>query len=192
MKKILAVAMAAFLFAGCAARVKTVTDLPAGVTQQQAQQWDSAVADLHKIAATVSTLRQSLTDLHTETLLTDEYYADALRAVAHMDQLELAAEAVLRQAPSHFTTGTKTQVASYVTQILAELQKLVSTGAAGIKSAGSQQAVEQILQEGISVVNLVLTLTGSTPVATIDGPLSGPNDPRPGPRPCDGPLPCRV
>ncbi len=148
--------------AGCAARVKNVTNLPPGVTLKEAQDWDAAVADLHKVADTVSKARQAITDLHSaggSQLLSDEYYADALRAIAHIDQLELSAESVLRQAPQHFTESTKGQVKSYVAQISTELQKLNSSGATGIKNADSQQKINGLLGEVSSVVGLILSLT---------------------------------
>ena len=149
--------------AACAARVKNVTGLPPGVTLTQAQDWDAAVADLHKVAATVSTLRQTLTDLHGASydgkpVLSDEYYADALRAVAHIDLLELSAENVLRQSPQNFSLTAKQQVGAYIQQILTEVEKLNSTGATGIKNPASLDKVNGLLADIAAVIKLVLSL----------------------------------
>src|SRR5271155_4932905 len=105
---ILAVALSCSL-AGCAARVKNVTNLPAGVTLQQAQNWDAAIGDLHKIASTISSLRQAITDLHNSAMLTDLYYSEALRVIGNIDRLELSAETVLRQSPQNFSASAKQQ-----------------------------------------------------------------------------------
>lgn len=160
MKKLLAVVLACTL-SGCAARVKNVTNLPPGVTVKQAQDWDAAVADLHKVASLVSTARKTLGELHDYGAATNDYYVEALRAIAHIDQLELSAEAVLRQAPQHFTDTTKGQVKSYVDQIATELQKLNGEGATGIKNADSLSKMNGMIGEVVAVVNLILTLTGS-------------------------------
>jgi hypothetical protein len=163
-KRILALCLSASVaFCGCAARVKNVTNLPPGVTLKQAQNWDAAIADLHKVATTVSTVRQTLTDLHNATydgkpLLTDEYYADALRALAHVDQLELAAESVLRQSPQNFSLSAKATVDAYIQQVSVEIEHLISQGAVGIKNPQSQQSVNNLLTEVAAAVNLLLSL----------------------------------
>jgi hypothetical protein len=163
-RKLLAVSLAlSSVTWGCAARVQNVTNLPPGVTLAQAQTWDTAVANLHKIASTVSTFRKALTDLHTATfngapVLSDDYYADALRTIARIDQAELSAEAVLRQTPQNFTGSAKQQVAALVTQISAELQHLNTTGATGIKNPKSLSQVNGLLGEISSVVALILAL----------------------------------
>lgn len=163
-RRILALCLASSMcFAGCAARVKNVTNLPVGVTLQQAQAWDAAVANLHKIASTVSTLRQSLTDLHTaqyegKPVLSDEYYGEALRYIAAMDQTELAAEAVLRQSPQNFSASAKQQIAVYMQVISTQIQHLNAAGATGIKNPKSLQVVNGLLGEVTAVVTLILSL----------------------------------
>jgi hypothetical protein len=163
-KKLLGVFLACTLAAcGCASRVTHVTQLPPGVTEQQAQNWDAAVANLHKVASTVATLHKSLTNLHGaqydgKPVLSDEYYADALRAIAHIDQLELSAETVLRQSPKNFSLGAKQQVGAYVQQISAELAQLNGAGALGIKNSKSQQTIGNLLSEATAIVGLILSL----------------------------------
>lgn len=163
MKRILLSIALACSLTGCAARVKNVTNLPPGVTMQQAQSWDAAVADLHKIASTVSTLRKAVTDLHGaqydgKPVLSDVYYAEALRILGNADMLELAAEGVLRKSPQNFSADTKTQVAFYAQQISTELQQLNAAGATGIKNPTSLQQVNNLVGELASIVSLVLAL----------------------------------
>jgi hypothetical protein len=149
--------------AACASRVKNVTNLPAGVTLKQAQDWDAAVADLHKVASTVAALHKTVSDLHAASydgkpVLSDEYYAEALRAFGHIDQLELGAEAVLRQTPQNFSLGAKQQVSAFVQQMAAELQQLNSAGAIGIKNPKAQEQVNNLLKEATAIVALILSL----------------------------------
>jgi hypothetical protein len=148
---------------GCAARVKNVTNLPPGVTMQQAQNWDTAVADLHKIASTVTTFRQTLTALHGaqydgKPVLSDEYYSEGLRMIGNVDRLELSAEIVLRGSPQNFSDSTKTQVAFYVKEISTELNNLNAAGATGIKNPKSLQQVNTLLGEVSGIVGLILAL----------------------------------
>jgi hypothetical protein len=158
-RKLLAVCLgSALFFSGCAARVKNVTNLPPGVTLQQAQNWDSAIADLHKVASTVSSLRQALIDLHNGTMLEDAYYANALRVLARIDQAELAAEAVLRQSPQNFSASAKQQVAGYVQNISTQIQHLNAMGATGIKNPNSLQTVNKLIGDLTSIVGLILSL----------------------------------
>jgi hypothetical protein len=163
-RKLLAISLAlSSVTWGCAPRVKNVTNLPPGVSLSQAQTWDTAVANLHKIASTVSTFRKTLTDLHTAMfnggpVLSDEFYADALRTIARIDQAELSAEAVLRQTPQNFTASAKQQVGALVQQISTELQHLNTTGATGIKNPKSLTEVNNLLGEISSIVALILAL----------------------------------
>jgi hypothetical protein len=151
------------LFTGCAARVKNVTNLPPGVTVQQAQTWDTAVANLHKIASTVSTFRQTLTDLHAAQydgapVLSDVYYSEALRVIGNIDRMELSAEGALRQSPQNFSLTAKQQVSIYMGQITSDIQSLNAAGATGIKNPKSLQDVNKLLGEVSGIVALVLSL----------------------------------
>lgn len=153
----------AFALGGCGSRVKAVTNLPPGVTLKEVQDWDAAIADLHKVASIVSRVHKAVTDLHAaqydgKPVLSDEYYAEAIRTVAHIDQLELSAESVLRKSPQNFSETTKQQVAGYVSQISTELQHLNSMGATGIKNPKSLQQVNNLLGEVTAVVALILNL----------------------------------
>jgi hypothetical protein len=155
--------LTACLLAGCAARVKNVTNLPQGVTQQQAQSWDTAVANLHKIASAVSTFRQTLTALHGaqydgKPVLSDEYYSEGLRMIGNVDRLELSAEIVLRQSPQNFSDTTKQKVVLYVQEISTELNQLNAAGATGIKNPKSLQQINNLLAELSGIVSLILAL----------------------------------
>lgn len=145
---------------GCAARVKNVTNLPPGVTQAEAQQWDSEVANLHKIADVASTLRQTVITLHTSGELTDDVvYVKALQSLGRVDQVEIQAVQYLKAQPSTFGTSQKTTIKLYVQQIAQELLTLNSIGATGIKNPDSQKAVNSLLTEISTAANLVLSLT---------------------------------
>lgn len=150
--------MSFFLF-GCAARVKTVTNLPAGVTQKQAQDYDTAVANLHKISTATSTFRQAVIDLRNNGLITDDgYYVSLLQGISRMDQLELASVSVLRDSPEYFAAG-KGQVLQYSQQISSEIAKLNAAGVTGIKSANAQTQVSNLLTEITAAVSLVISAT---------------------------------
>ena len=145
---------------GCAARVKHVTALPAGVTEKQAQDYDAAVANLHKIATATSTFRQTVIDLRNNGLIKDDgYYVSLLRGISRVDQLQLAATGVLRDSPEYFAQGQKAQVLQYTQQISAELTQLNSAGVTGISSTDAQTRVTKLLNELTAAVSLVISLT---------------------------------
>lgn len=143
---------------GCAPRVKTVTDLPTGVSQQSVQQWDAAVANLHKIAATTSTIRKVMTQLHIDGVFPDEPYAKALRSIANVDILEGNAAHLLEQTPKTFGLTQKQFVDANMNAILGELRQAVPEGVLGIKNPDSQKQVNTLLAELTATVNLVLAL----------------------------------
>jgi|GEM_PF-1682193 len=148
-----------FCIAGCAARVKNVTDLPPGVTQKQAQDWDTAVQDLNKIASITSAARTTVIELHTAGLLKDgPAYVTALTVVGKIDELQLAASAVLKQSPSNFSQTTKSQVQAYMNQIVAQIQTLNQSGVTGIKNPNSQQQIGDLIANITSLVALILAL----------------------------------
>lgn len=144
---------------GCAARVKNVTGLPPGVTQAEAQNWDKAVQDLSQIAAVTSSARQAIIAAHSAGLIKDgPAYVDALTAVGKVDELQLSASTVLKQAPDHFTDATKTQVANYMQQISAQLLVLNQNGVAGIKNPNSQTQISDLIGQISALVGLILAL----------------------------------
>lgn len=149
----------AFLLVGCAARVKHVTALPAGVSEKQAQDYDAAVGNLHKIAASTSAFRKVVIDLRNQGMVPDDgYYVTLLQGVARMDQLQLAAVATLRDSPEYFAAG-KGQVLNYTQEISKEITKLNGAGVTGIKSANAQTEVTRLLNEITAAVSLVIALT---------------------------------
>jgi hypothetical protein len=163
------VAILALSLAGCAARTKTVTNLPIGVTQAQVIQWDSAVAELHKVAATVSTLRQAIIGLNgatyvnpqgqTEKILADgPVYATLLRSVAKIDQLEADAAAFLRKVPNTWAEPTQAKVRDYVNAIATEVQTMTQQGLLGIKTNTAQGQVAVLLNNLTASANLILAL----------------------------------
>jgi hypothetical protein len=153
---VLAVAVS---LSGCAARVKTVTELPPGVTLKQAQDWDVAVQSLNRISTVTSTARTSVIELHTAGVLQDgPAYVTALQVVGKIDELQLSASAVLKQSPNNFTATTKQQVQTYVQQIGQQLIALDQTGVTGIKNPNSQNQIANLISQITALTGLILTL----------------------------------
>lgn len=156
--RVLALMLSASLFAGCTARVKHVTNLPAGVTEKQAQDYDAAVANLHKIATSTSAFRQAVIDLRNQGMITnDHYYVTVLQSVSRVDQLQLAATGVLRDSPEYFNQAGKGQVLAYVREISGELKTLESARVIGPTAAQAQ--ITTLLNEITAATNLVIALT---------------------------------
>jgi hypothetical protein len=152
-----------FLFAvalsGCAARVKNVTDLPPGVTQKQAQDWDVAVQRLGQIATVTTTARQAIIGVHQNGLLPDgPNYVNALTAVGKIDEIQLAASNVLKQAPNNFSDPVKGQVKDYMTQIAAQVQILNQSGVTGIKNPNSKQQIGDLITQITGFAAMILSL----------------------------------
>lgn len=145
---------------GCAARVKTVTNLPAGVTVQQVQSWDSAVADLDKFATAVSGVRQTVTNFNKTGAFPDgPAYVATLQGIGKANQIEIEAAAFLKGVPNDWTQPTQQKFASYVAQIAAALNSTIKDGIPGIKNASSQQQVTQLITNAAAIVGIVISLT---------------------------------
>lgn len=156
---VLAVLLVVVSLAGCAARVKNVTNLPPGVTQKQAQDWDTAVQKLSQVSSLNSAARSSIIALHNAGLLKDgPPYVTALTVVGKVDELQLSASAVLKQSPNNFSDSTKAQVQDYVKQIAAQLQTLNQTGVTGIKNPNSQQQIGDLITQLVDLTGLILAL----------------------------------
>jgi hypothetical protein len=147
-------------FSGCAARQKTVTNLPAGVTQTQVQNWDSAVANLDKIAQTVSTLRQAVIALNQQKLLPDgSTYVKILTSIGKIDQAEIDASAFLKAQPQNWGVDTQTKVKNEIAIIQQEIAAINAQQLAGIKSQSAQNQVQQLVNNLSSLATLILSLT---------------------------------
>ncbi len=148
-----------FGFAGCAARQKNVTNLPAGVTLTQVQAWDSAVANLDKIASSTTAARQAIIALHAQGVIPDGVtYGKILTALARIDQAQISAAAFLKAYPNTWSPGLATQMQAYMNDISAQLQAITNDGLVGIKNADSQKQVSALIAEITSFVNIILTL----------------------------------
>jgi hypothetical protein len=157
---IFAFLISSFVFIGCAARQKNVTNLPAGVTQTQVQQWDTAVANLDKIAQSNTALRQAVIQLRGQGLIPDDkVYGVLLTAIGKIDQAEVSAAAMLKAYPNTWTPGLAAQIQQYTAIISAQLTAITQSGLAGIKNPNSQQQVSQLITEITTALNLVLTLS---------------------------------
>lgn len=157
--RLIGVFLFAVSLAGCAARVKNVTNPPAGVTQVQAQNWDTAVQKLSQIAAVTSSARTAIIAAHTTGLLKDgPGYVAALTAIGKVDQLQISASALLQQAPNNFSDTTKGKIQDYMQQISAQILILNQSGVTGIKDPNSQQTIGSFITQIELLVALILTL----------------------------------
>ena len=151
------------LFSGCAGRQKTVTNLPPGVTQAQVNSWDSAVANLNKMAVSVSAVRQLVISLNKQGTFPDGApYAVTLRSIGQINQLEIASVDYLKTVPNSWSTTTATTIKANMDTILAQIQTLNAEGVTGIKDQNSLTQVNTLITEITSLTNIVLSLaTGS-------------------------------
>jgi len=148
--------------AGCAARVKNVTGAPAGVSVQQVQQWDAAVANLQKIATVTTTLRQSVMALNRTGAFPDsDAYAQTLTGIARIDSAQIQASRFLESVPDDWTLPTQLRVQAYIQQIQQALTGLATSGVAGIKNANSQKQVSQLVSELIGDTGAIVSLFAS-------------------------------
>jgi len=151
--------LSGFVLAGCAARQKTVTNLPAGVTQSQAQKWDSAVANLDKIAQTVSTLRQAVIALNQQKLLPDgATYVSILTAIGKIDQAEIDASAFLKAQPQNWGVDAQTKVKNEIAIIQQEIAAINSQGLVGIKDQNAKNQVQQLVNNLSGLATVILSL----------------------------------
>jgi hypothetical protein len=167
-RKTIWVLVAALTLSGCAARQKTVTNLPAGVTQSQAQNWDSAVANLDKIAQTVSTLRQAVIALNQQTV-TDSSgthkvlpdgstYVAILTAIGKIDQAEIDASNFLKAQPQNWGVDAQTKVKNEIEIIQQGIAAINSQGLTGIKDQNAQNQVQQLVNNLSSLTAVILSL----------------------------------
>lgn len=148
----------AFFAGGCAARTKNITNLPAGVTQAEVQAWDNEVAALHKMATITSSVRQGIIGLEKAGAFPDTVaYVNALRAVAKVDQLELAASDYLKSTPEYFGQPQKDKIRGMLNDIAGELEGLNVQSLAGIKNADTKKEVTTLVAELVATLNLALS-----------------------------------
>lgn len=158
----------AYCLGGCAARQKNITALPAGVTQTQAQNWDAAVADLDKIAQTVSAARQTLITFN-QTSVTDstgthklipdgKVYGAILTSFGKIDQAEQDAVVYLKAQPQNWSVSTQQKVQNDIKLIQAELSAITTQQLAGIKNANAQGQLQQFISELGGFATLILGL----------------------------------
>lgn len=145
---------------GCAARVGHVTDLPQGVTEQQAKNYDAEIANLHKIADVTTTLRRAVISVRGAGAFPDDAaYGKLLLMIGKLDQAQLAATAYLRGAPEYFGETQKQKIKDIFSDVTAEIQQLNASGVTGIKNPDSLKQINTLIGELAGFVNLVLSLT---------------------------------
>jgi hypothetical protein len=156
------------ILCGCAARQKNVTNLPPGVTLSQVQKWDAAVADLDKIASTTSVLRQAIQALNTATV-TDStgthkiipdgaVYGQMLTALGKVDQSQIAAATFLKSYPQTWDGTLQAKLSAYMNDISGALNSLNQAQLLGIKNAGAQAQVQQLIAGVVNAVSRVTQL----------------------------------
>lgn len=151
------------LFAGCAARQKNVTDLPPGVSQSAVQSWDTAVANLHKIAVANSALRQLVISLNKQGTFPDSGgYATTLHSIGQVAQLEKAAADYLSGVPKTWGASTAQTIEANMNGILSDIQTINTEGITGIKDPGSLQQVNTFISEIKTLTNIILSLATGT------------------------------
>lgn len=160
MKRI-AILLLAVSMAGCAAKNTTVTNLPAGVTQAQVANWTNAVNDLqqaqsltHGGVTTVIALNRQTPSVFPD----GPAYAATLGGLGKAEQIEIQAATFLKTVPNNWSASTSSQVLTYSTQILAQLSTAQAQGAIGIKAPASVTAVTNIINQVVTLINLVKSL----------------------------------
>lgn len=158
-RAVVAVLLLTVSLAGCAARQKNVTNLPAGVTLTEAQQWDTAVANLDKIASFTSSARQTVISLNKQGVFPDgPNYVTSLQVLGKVAQLQLSASTLLKAAPGNFSVSTKGQVQALLQEISQQLTVLNTNGVTGIKDPSSLQQVNSLISNLGAAVALILSL----------------------------------
>lgn len=162
--------IASLLLFACAARQKQVTNLPAGVTQQQVQNWDTAVANLDKIAQSTSALRQAVIALNQATVTDSSgthkvipdgtVYAAILTSIGKIDQAQIDAAQFLKSQPSNWGATTQTKVKNDIAVITQELQNINAQQLAGVKNAGAQQQIQQLITQLSGFAQVIVALFG--------------------------------
>jgi len=165
---IFAVLVSSFVLFSCAARQKNITNLPPGVTQTQAQNWDTAVANLDKISQVTTTVRQSVIALNQATV-TDAtgthkiipdgaVYVAILTSLGKIAQAQIDAANYLKAQPQNWGVDTQTRVKNDLAIIQQELTAITQQQLAGIKNANAQSQVQQLIAEIGSAAALILSL----------------------------------
>lgn len=153
--------VASLLLSSCAARQKNITNLPAGVTLAEVQNWDSAVANLDKIAQTTSTLRQAIVALNQQGVIADgDTYGRLLTSLGKIDQLQIDAVQFLKTQPKNWGVSTQLKVKNDLTLIQQELLNITQQQMAGIKSAGAQKQVGAMVTQIGDLAAIVLSTVG--------------------------------
>jgi hypothetical protein len=138
--------------AGCAARQSNITNLPTGVTLSEVQKWDTATANLAKIATAVTAARQSVLFLCDTPVPTSGVPLVSAAACIKMaddlgkiDQVQIAASQYLQTVPNSWGTPVAAQVASFISTITLQLQDINSYGVTGISNPTSVSEVNGFL-----------------------------------------------
>jgi hypothetical protein len=155
------------IFAG-GCQHQAVTNVPTGVTVNQVQAWDSAVKDLATIATLTHTAQQLVQTLHSSTVTVNgatsvvfpsgAAYTATVTDLAKIDQAQIEASEFLKTVPQNWGASTKTQIANYITAIMAALADATANGVTGISNSSAQAQLSQFLADIASTANLISQL----------------------------------
>jgi hypothetical protein len=147
--------------AGCAVRQKNVTNLPAGVTLAQVQHWDSAVANLDKIAQANSAARKAIMGLSQQGVISEgPYYGKILTSLGKIDEFQLDAVQFLKAQPKNWSLSTQARVQNDLQLIQAEMQNVLRQQLVGIKNADKQKQFGALITEIGDLTAIILTSIG--------------------------------
>lgn len=142
---------------GCHRKV-VVTNLPAGVTNQQVTNWYTAVGAFKEAAQTTKKLTDAAIALHTD--FPDEAtYQKTLQALGEMAQVEAQAALFLDTVPQNWNQSTATQVKNYTDQLSKQAQIALDDGLAHVKNSTTLTAIQTTISLLRAAITTVITLT---------------------------------
>lgn len=152
MRKALPILLLAVMLGGCPAH-NTVTKLPPNVTQQQVNDWTGAVNTLQKAQGITHQAWEGTLGLHNSGVLKDTApYKTAIQAEGRAEQLEIELATFLKTVPNDWSQPTKARIATYTTQILAQLAIANAQGILGVKDPVTGQLVSQLISNSVTLV----------------------------------------
>ncbi len=102
-----------------------ITDVPAGVSENEAQTWYAATGMVKTIAETARGLADAVISAHQSdpALIPADDYQKILLALGTSAQAGIHLDAVLKQAPENFGKGTKERILAEIRPVIEEIQK---------------------------------------------------------------------
>lgn len=171
--RIVSILLLAIALTGCAAnQAPPPTNLPAGVTVSEVQNWDKAVKALNAISVTAKSGTDDVIALNRAGIFKDgAAYVATLGAIKKMDLAGIEGAKYLQTVPNQWGVPIQGKVASILAGITAALQDANKNGLAGIKDPASVDKFNKVIAAfQVSIAIIQATLSLSTQVST--GPCS--------------------